>query len=121
MLGVRLGRPREVASHNGQLGGPVRGQWPCFSRARRASLGGQLRRATGAAGHLLGQDRHLRAVAGRFGRDDPVDQAGSQRGGGTDRQARGRTLAANKSFPAPTRPTGTRAAVYVRLQPFKLM
>jgi hypothetical protein len=103
------GGPEKLRLMPASSAGPVCGQRPLFlGRGELACLGGQLRRATGVIGRLLGQDRHLRAVAGRFGRDDPVDQAGSQRGGGTDRQARGRTPAASpsliKSFPAPPDP-----------------
>ncbi len=83
---VRLARAGEVAAHDGQFGGSVGGQrLLLLGRSELPRLGGQLGWITGAAGQLLGQGRHLCAVASRVGGDDPVDQPGSLRGGGTDR------------------------------------
>jgi hypothetical protein len=86
--GVRLARVGEVAVHDGEFGGAVGVQRTVLlGRRELPPLGGQPRRVVRAVSQLLGQGRHLRAKAGRVAGDHAVDQAGAQRGGGSDRQA----------------------------------
>src|SRR5262249_58909024 len=85
-LGIWLMWAGEVAPHDGEFGRTVGGQRPLSLRRRElACLCAQPRRVIGAVRQLAGQGGHLRAVVGGAARDNPVHQAASQRGGGTDR------------------------------------